>query len=289
MHTYFHFMFKSATGIVLLLMLISCSKGKNKFSSPQGYDLSRPEKFIMGDNLLEISGISFNKGNPDTVYAIQDEDGKVFTMSWGTKKAQQFKFAKKNDYEDIAVMNEHIYVLRSDGVIFSFPKNAGEKAAVLVKEWKNILPESEYEGMYADEATGRLYILCKKCKSDDNKKNVSGYIVDTRDSLSASYNFMIDITQVNASGKRMNAGFRPSAISKDPVTQQWFILSGSNKLLVIADSSWKIMETYRLDGNIFNQAEGIAFDKNGNLYISNEGEEDRNGNILLFKKSVSTQ
>ncbi|RZK46858.1 MAG: SdiA-regulated family protein, partial [Pedobacter sp.] len=34
--------------------------------------------------------------------------------------------------------------------------------------------------------------------------------------------------------------------------------------------------------NTFNQPEGIAFDKDGNLFISNEGSETQTGNILRF-------
>ncbi len=42
------------------------------------------------------------------------------------------------------------------------------------------------------------------------------------------------------------------------------------KILVIANSDWSIKNVYRLDASLYNQPEGIAFDKDNNLYISNE-------------------
>ena len=78
-------------------------------------------------------------------------------------------------------------------------------------------------------------------------------------------------------------------MAKNPITGEWFILSGSNKLLVITDANWKVKDVYPLNGNTFNQAEGIAFDKEGNLYISNEGDDGTNGNILKFTKALITK
>jgi uncharacterized protein YjiK len=54
-------------------------------------------------------------------------------------------------------------------------------------------------------------------------------------------------------------------------------------MLVVTTPDWSIKSVHHLDSGIFNQPEGIAFDKSQNLYISNEGDEISNGNILKFK------
>ncbi|MEI9955485.1 MAG: SdiA-regulated domain-containing protein [Ferruginibacter sp.] len=69
------------------------------------------------------------------------------------------------------------------------------------------------------------------------------------------------------------------------LTNEWYILSSVNKLLVITDNNWKVQKTYPLDASLFNQPEGIAFDKQGNLYISNEGGDSGKGTILKFNKT----
>jgi SdiA-regulated len=270
---------------MLLFFLAACNNPGKKNKTPEAYDLNNPEKFIMPGNLLEISGICFYKGNPDTVYAIQDEDGKLFRMAWGNKKSYPTKFGKKGDYEDVTIINETVFVLRADGTLFSFPKTAtGQAEAGSVIEWKELIPKGEYEGMYGNDATRKLYIICKSCEADDNYNKVSGYIFDAGDSIKFSSNFSIDVTAIHNFTKKLKSGFKPAALAKNPLTGEWFILSGSNKLLVITDADWKIKDAYPLNGNTFNQAEGIAFDREGNLYISNEGDDAVNGNILLFKK-----
>jgi uncharacterized protein YjiK len=57
-------------------------------------------------------------------------------------------------------------------------------------------------------------------------------------------------------------------------------------LLVITDENWKVKDAFTLNGNTFYQPEGIAFDSRGNLYISNEGDELSNGNILRFQRNT---
>ena len=41
-------------------------------------------------------------------------------------------------------------------------------------------------------------------------------------------------------------------------------------MLVMADENWKVKSVYPLNPSLFVQPEGIAFDRQQNLYISNE-------------------
>ena len=101
-------------------MLLACNNKSIHKNALTSYDLSKPEKFSMPESLLEISGIAFNKGNPDTVYAIQDEEGRLFKLAWNNKKQVNAKFGKAGDYEDVAILKDKVIVLKSNGTLYSF-------------------------------------------------------------------------------------------------------------------------------------------------------------------------
>ncbi len=272
--------------LLLLLGGAGCTMINPEQKTPEGYNLGKPEKFRVPESLLEISGIAFHNGNPGTVYAIQDEQGKLFWLSWGVKKQQHIKFAKNGDYEDLAIIKNRVIVLKSNGVLYSFPlADTTQEEAAGVQEWTSLLPEGEYEGIWADEASSSIYVLCKHCKGSDPKISIPGYSFRLTDSsLSPAGSFTIDVAQIKATFSRSKRGFRPSALANNPLTHEWFIISAVNHLLVITDSSWKVKNAYHLDGNRFNQPEGLAFDTAGNLYISNEGDHLSEGNILKFPR-----
>ncbi|ALL08873.1 SdiA-regulated family protein [Pedobacter sp. PACM 27299] len=274
--------------IVALVAFYACKPVASKFSSPAGYDLEHPEKFNMPESLLEISGIAFYKGKPDTVYSIQDEEGSVFRQKWGVKHQKNVSFGSKGDYEDVAIFNEKIFILKSNGHLYSFPfsERVKEKAEQ-VKVTKKLVPKGEYESLYADPETQKVYVLCKSCPVDKKKKTSTGYVLNydlKLDSLIPESTFSIDLEQIKKLNPKLKASLSPSALTKNPKTKEWYILASANKLLVIADENWKVKQVHRLNSSIYNQPEGIAFDNDMNLYISNEGDELTNGNILKFKK-----
>jgi hypothetical protein len=273
--------------LFVLLGTIACKNPKNKYTSPLGYDFLKPDKFTMPSSLLEISGVAFHDGNSDTVYTIQDEDGKLFRQGWDVKKQKNMKFAPKGDYEDLAIFHDRVFVLKSNGSLYSFPFSESVKEeSDQVKERKRVVPKGEYESLYADPENSKLYILCKNCPVDKKNKQVTGYILDydaSLDSLAGLDSFKVDLTKLKDVNARLKTSSSPSALTKNPDTKEWYILSSANKLLIVTDEHWKIKAAHKLNSSTFNQPEGLAFDKDLNLYISNEGDEITDGNIIKFK------
>lgn len=277
--------FQGMAMCLLCIVLASCTNAQQNEMKLENYDLNKPEKFFMPGSLEEISGIAFLNGNPDTVYAIQDEEGKLFKLRWNEKKQTHIKFGKRGDYEDLSILNGKVFVLKSNGKIFSFSlSRPASDEAEDVKEWSSLLPSGEYEGLFGDEQTRKLYVLCKNCPADKGNHQASGFIFQATDSLVPQGGFSLDLRSITPFSARAKHGLRASALAKNPVTGEWFILSSVNKLLIVADGHWKIKNAVHLNANEFNQPEGIAFDSRGNLYISNEGGDLSEGNILRFAR-----
>ncbi len=270
------------------LLIFGCNSTQKEAELFRGYDLNKPEKFNLPESLFEVSGITFDKGRNDTIYAIQDEDGKLFRLAWDVPKQLHTKFAKKGDYEDLAIVRDRAYVLKSNGTIFTFPMSeVYYEEPQGISEMKGLLPKGEYEGMYGDETTGELFVICKNCAGDNSKNSVSGYVLKAGpDSvITQTGGFAINVDQIKAITGKVARGFRPSGIAKNPVTREWYIISAVNQMVVVVDQQWNVKDAHHLNGNMFIQPEGVAFDKAGNLYISNEGDDLFSGNVLKFRKS----
>ena len=65
--------------VLVFALAITACKPKAKFTTPKEYDLINPQKIVMPPSLEEISGITFYKGNSDTVYAQEDENVRYIT------------------------------------------------------------------------------------------------------------------------------------------------------------------------------------------------------------------
>lgn len=267
----------------IFLFFSNCNTAVS-YKSPAGYNFTKPEKFLLTAALNEISGIAFLNGNTDTLFAIEDEDGKLYTYSLSSKKLEHNKFGKKGDYEDVTIINnKEVAVLKSNGSIYLFPvEMIGKERIDSVEEYNAILPEGEYEGLFADKDT--LFTLCKHCPVDKPSKEVTVYtLVKTLGApLSVSNSFTINVSKIQSQKGAEKIKFHPSGLAKNPITNEWYIISSVNKLLLVLDEQWKMKGVYPLDPALFNQPEGIAFNSKGDLYISNEGGEGT-ATILLFR------
>ncbi|WP_343522105.1 SdiA-regulated domain-containing protein [Pedobacter sp.] len=265
-------------------VVTSSTSGAAKSDFP--YDLANPVKYNMPNNLFEISGIVFRNGDPKEIFAIQDEDGDLFHLALGDKESKFTKFGGKGDYEDVTIIKNYFIVLKSNGELHTFPvAELGKPEAANVTKTKDLVPKAEYEGLAADEKNSMIYVLTKDSKPDSKAKasSIYGFKVANDASLTAAGEFSLSHKAIEKASGSSKSRFRPSALAKNPKTNEWYILSSVNKLLVITDADFKVKATHALDPDLFNQPEGIAFDRDNNLYISNEGGNLSAGNVLMFK------
>src|SRR5688572_5548609 len=64
---------------ILGISLIGSSCNDNAYSSPKGYDFTKPVKSELGADLNEISGMSYNPDDT-TILAVSDSKRKIFEL-----------------------------------------------------------------------------------------------------------------------------------------------------------------------------------------------------------------
>lgn len=241
------------------------------------------QKWELPEDLEEVSGIVWIKNN--LIACVQDEEGKIFVYNLKSSKVENsISFAGSGDYEGITVIEDDAFVLRSDGVIFEVVDFMG--ANPQVKEFvtkANQLPEINIEGLCADPANNRLLLAVKERKDSPSHKEIFAFDLDRKDSeKNPLYRVNLADPIFSEVNEKLENKFSPGEIGIHPQTGEHFILDGSRPKLLIAGEGNAPKELFMFRLEDFPNPEGLTFNPEGDLFISNEAE-DAPANILQVK------
>ncbi len=261
---------------MLLPALLSCNSFNGqakKYQSPKGYKLTEPQRFRVRESMQEISGIVLF---PDEhhIYAINDEQGKVFKIDVTTDKPYPTtKFDRSGDYEDLVYTPKGWLILKSNGTLYQIHDTFTDS----VTSTEYHFPKSgkqEFESIYLDTPSNSVLMICKQCDEDKAQRATSAYrfhLDNLRFDTDPAYR--IDVTEIARLGGVDIKNFRPSAAAIHPKENRLYIISSVNQMLVITGLDGKVQEVYHLKHKLFEQPEGLSFAPNGDMYISNEAGE----------------
>ena len=254
---------KIAFHIALLAMFVSCQAQMNQ------YNLNKPSQQItLPEVLIEISGLKMV--NDSTIACVQDEEGIVFIFDvYSNKIVREIEFKKSGDFEGIAKVGEWYYVLESDGTLY--------KVSVSGEKTKYDFPEkgNEFEGLCFDAKNNRLILACKEEKGKD--KNIKLFAFDVLK------NTFDDKAFFKMNKEEIHPNFKASGVAIHP-NGDVYIVSSVAKTLLQLSAEFKIKAKSSLNPYIFHQPEGICFNTQGDMFISNELNGSA-ANILMFKYS----
>jgi uncharacterized protein YjiK len=241
--------------------------------------------WLLPKSLLEVSGIAWV--DADHFACVQDEIGTVFLYNVRLNKIdQEIPFGPKGDYEGIAVVNQTIYVLHSDGVLFGIENYSSNKRNV--KMYKTTLTKKhDSESLAYDKKNNRLLIAVKEVDKDNpGYKGIYAFDLTTK-AMPGAPVYKIDLRDEifdNLKSNKAKNSISPSDIDIHPINGNLYILEGTKPKLLIMSPAGKMLSLYELDDTNFPQPEGLTFSPDGKLYISNEGNKKkdniREGNIL---------
>lgn len=277
---------------VLTLFLLGCGATFTNNEKIIGYNLTSPDKtLILPDTLREVSALT--NIDSTTFACIQDENGILFIYdAIDNQLKKQFTFNIDGDYEGITRVDQTIFVLRSDGTLFEIFNYTSY--AFKLTSYVTGIPANNNEGLCYDKDNNRLLIACKgkigKGPEFKDKRVIYGFDLKTK-TLTSEPVFDFDIRAIKEFAVKNNVALPTkerkkkgemvtepfiklgtSAICIHPVTKKLFLLSASDHLLFIFKMNGDIEHIEPLNPTMFNKAEGITFQENGDMLITNEGQ-----------------
>jgi uncharacterized protein YjiK len=277
-------LYRYACFICLFIVIINSrctppAENGHAYKSPDGYNLNKPFLLKLPVELDEISGVAFYPRD-SSVFAIGDEFGWLYKIPLTAgKPIRKWKFSNQGDYEDLVMVDKVFYVLQSNGNITAFTFD--DHNQILTQQQQFPAAGNEFEILYYDPHLFKLILLCKDCETDKKKALTAFYfnLLYKRFDDSSS----INVTSIANMIGETKIKFKPSAAAINPVTDELYIVSSVNKLLVITDRKGNPKATYRIDAGLFKQPEGITFTPEGDMIISNESADRGVANLLFFK------
>ncbi len=146
--------------------------------SPKGYVMPRPKKMILDKKVNEISGL-FYLSEKEGLLAIADDKQKLYRLTTGGKVEQYFDddIGKgATDYEDVAMVDNTVYILVSKGSIKEIKKT--DSGLVTTVYPVPVTGENDFETLYYDPTASGLIILCKKCEAEKGQNIRTAYRFD---------------------------------------------------------------------------------------------------------------
>ena len=265
------------------------------------YRLDEPNAiFELPESLKEISGLSL-AGDGTQLAAVNDEEGIIFLLDKNTCEiTQEIDFWDDGDYEGIEVVGHDAYVIKSSGTIYYIADFASD-SSVTVKVKSFLNKENDVEGLGLAPLGKHLFVGCKgkgtKGKKSACQKAVFRFDLE-KNMMENKPAYLLTLPKIQDYLAHVEEGghdkklaeyfspeakelkFSPSGIAFHPITGNMYVISSKGKMLLVLDQSGEILHLIKMKKKIHAQPEGICFDNDGTLYISNEGKDDR---AIIYK------
>ncbi len=292
---------------ISFIMIQTCGNQPNTTKFPTEsdsfpYDLSNPsETFNLDVALREISGLTTSP-NSAQLACIQDERGQLFYIDKTTGKATpSVIFQNSGDFEAIEFVKDTLWATTSKGKLFkiwNLNKTPFDVQIFKIESLKN----ANIEGLGYDALNNRLLLSAKGDKNDGASLRTVWAFDLQNQTPSVKKAFDVQLTDFQAFLKNKtdktyeklskdyvekptSSGFEfgPSGIAVHPLNGHIYIVSATNRTLVVLSAEGKVLEMVKLDKTQFPQPEGLCFDADGTMYISNEAKDNPNASLLVFK------
>jgi uncharacterized protein YjiK len=275
---------------------------RNGYQFP--YQVEKPDKYWeLPKKLVEISGLGYIDNT--RLALVQDEKGIVFIFNVQSGRVErEIKFGGDGDYEGIEIVENDAWILESNGNLYRVKDFLAGTDPHVEKYSTALSAKNDTEGLAYDHANKNLLIACKGHTFVDHKKgkdfkSIFNFNIETKklnpepvllielDSIKKYKNYNT-ITQWGVNllayldNYKGDVTFQPSGVAIHPISGNMYVLGSVGKMLIVYSRACELMAMVELNPKTYAQPEGICFDPNGTLYISNEGDGNK-ANIVMMK------
>ena len=264
--------------ITALLFAVSSSPAQAQTESVlSAYRLDRGPntEFRLSNRLREISGLAASpEGN---VFAHDDEHGIVYQIE--PRSGDLLKaFALgdptiKGDFEGIALVDDRLFLVNSDGRLFETREGEDGKRTLYNTYGTGIGRRCEAEGLAFEPSDRTLWIICKTPRDNELEDHIVifRWSVDTREMARDS---LLKIPTESLTDALSTRRIRPSGLERHP-SGHYIIVAAAESVVIEITREGAVVDAVTLPKRSHRQVEGITFLPDGQLVMADEGGRRR--------------
>lgn len=274
-------------GIALFSLLTMSAVAADHANRISQYEMSDDSvrQWQLPRKLWEISGLALSPD--DRLFAVADEVAMVFEIDYDRGgMVKTFAFGDPviaGDFEGIAWLDGSIFLVTSDGILYSAPEMADGEHVFPTEVDTGLGKVCEIEGLATAPGGEELYVACKGAPKGGNRDyvqiiawSISGQtLVKNIEVPSAPINDALHVSH-----------FNPSGIAVDRGTGNLIIVAARQKSLLELTSDGELVAARRLRmPDRHRQPEGIELTSDGRLIIADEGG-DRKARLAVYEPRI---
>ena len=262
------------------VVTLSLFQGEGVLASYQ-LDEEGAKQWRLHRRLVEISGLAMTPD--DRLFAHGDEWGIIYEIdyrgltlvkAWGMQEdVVGGDDVVHDDLEGIAVVGDRFYLVNSNGRLYETTEGDDAEPVLYNSYGTGVGRQCEVEGLAYEPADSTLLLLCKAPRAKDLEDAITifKWSIADREIVGSPISVPLENVTNRIGGKR----FRASGIERHPDSGTYVIIAAQQAAIVEIDRTGRVLGARKLDGKLHRQAEGITFDSDGALFISDEGGNHR--------------
>ena len=249
------------------------------------YDFASPpqDRWELPRDLAELSGLAVASGG--RLLAHGDERAVIFELDPAAHRVvKRFEFgrpAARGDFEGIAVVDDRLFLVTSDGVLYEGPEGADGETVRFETHATGVGRSCEVEGLVHDPGTRSLLLACKTPRAPPLKGRLTVFRWSLeRGALDADPRFSLPVE-----GPLGRRELHPSDITRDPGTGHYLVVAAREHVIAELSAAGEVLAAATLPRSLHPQAEGLAIAPDGSLLIGNERKsKGSSGTLSIYRR-----